>query len=114
MFDFVTQALIRFARQMVQSVMSGLMQQLNIVEEQALNPLKTIVQSVVGGVWRGKGADAFVEEVSSLAIPGVGQVMDQVRTFHGNLQRATEIMDQADADANRLVQGIADTFGNVF
>jgi uncharacterized protein YukE len=106
-------ALIRFARQMVQSVLSALTQQLNIVEEQALNPMRMVIQAVTGGVWRGAGADAFVEEVSSLMIPGVGQVTDQVRTFQSNVQRATEIMDQADADSTRLVQGVVDTFSNI-
>ena len=40
--------------------------------------MRAMVQAVTGGIWVGNGANAFVEEVSSLMIPGVGQVMSHV------------------------------------
>ena len=86
--------LIRMARAILQRVLSELMQVLNIVREQALAPMRMMVQQVTGGIWIGQGANAFVEEVSSLMIPGVGKVMDQVSTMSNNLRRAQEIMDQ--------------------
>ena len=62
--------LIRMARAILQRVLSELMQVLNIVREQALAPMRMMVQQVTGGIWIGQGANAFVEEVSSLMIPG--------------------------------------------
>lgn len=112
--DFISRAVIRFALRVVESVTAELARQINVVEEEALNPLKVIVQSVTDGVWRGKGADAFVEEVSNLAIPGLGQVGDGIRTFQGNVERASQIMTEADAQASQLVQGVVDKFGDVF
>ncbi len=56
--------LLKLARQVVESVMGQLMQQFNVVQEQAMSPMKAMVDQVVGGVWVGDGADAFVEEVS--------------------------------------------------
>jgi hypothetical protein len=82
MFGFVKKALIRLARKVVQGVMSQLMQQLNVVQDQALAPMRTMVQAVIGGIWIGEGANAFVEEVSNLMIPGVGQVMDNISFIH--------------------------------
>lgn len=61
--------LLRFARQVVANVLSQLTQQLNIVQQQALQPMRTMIQQVTGGVWVGDGANAFVQEVSSLMIP---------------------------------------------
>lgn len=107
-------ALLRFARAVVQSVLSQLTQQLNIVQEAAMAPMRAMVQAVTGGVWVGKGADAFVQEVSSLMIPGVGQVMQHIQGVQSNLNRATEIIDKADNDVNSMVNQVSDVFEGIF
>jgi uncharacterized protein YukE len=108
------QALLRFARQIVQSVLGQLTQQLNVVEEMALSPMKMMVQQVTGGVWKGKGANAFVEEVSSLMIPGVGTVGQHIRMVSTNLKRASDIIDRADEQVNSLSKAIGDQFGSIY
>lgn len=112
--SMTTRALLRFARQVVQNVLSQLNQQLNIVESAALSPMRTMVQQVSNGVWRGQGANAFVDEVSSLMIPGVGQVGQHITFVSTNLQRASDIIDQADAQVNSLVNQVDDLFGSVY
>ncbi len=107
----VRSALIRLARAVVQSVLSQLMQQLNIVQEQGLQPMRMMIQAVTDGVWRGEGANAFVEEVSSLMIPGVGQVADDIQMVHNNLNNAVDVIDNADAQVNQLISSrLGDTF----
>ncbi|MBK8051549.1 MAG: hypothetical protein IPK16_33355 [Anaerolineales bacterium] len=101
------------ARKILENVLSGLMQQLNIVQDQALAPMRAMVQQVVGGIWIGQGANAFVEEVSSLMIPGVGQVMDHITFMSSNLQRAMDIIDDADKQAQSMASSLGDTFGNI-
>jgi hypothetical protein len=94
--------------------MSQMMQQFNIVQDQALAPMRRMVQAVTGGIWVGDGADAFVEEVSSLMIPGIGQVMDHIQTVHNNLQNACDVIDQADSQVTSKVNGLADIFGAIY
>lgn len=106
--------LLRFARQVVANVSAQLNQQFNIVEQAAMAPLRAIVGQVTGGVWRGDGANKFVEEITQMMIPGVGQVGTQIRTLNGNLQRAAAVMEQADAQVTSLVRGLADTFGAIY
>jgi uncharacterized protein YukE len=106
-------SLLRFAMQVVQSVQQQFTQQLNVVTEQAFNPMQQVLQQVSNGAWRGVGADAFVDEVSNLTMPGVGIVGEQIRTFQQNLQQAGEIMTQADQAAHQLVQGIEETFSQI-
>ncbi len=112
--DPITKMLIRFARRVVQGVMSQLMQQFNIVQEQALAPMRQMIQAVTGGIWIGDGANAFVEEVSSLMIPGVGKVGEHITTMHKNLQHACDVIDQADSSVNSKVNGLADVFGGIY
>lgn len=114
MFGAIKKALLRLARQVVQGVLSQLMQQLNIVRESALAPMRAIVQQVVGGVWKGDGANAFVEEVSSLMIPGVGQVADHITIMHQNLQRAVDVIDRADQQVHSKANSLGDIFGAIY
>lgn len=107
-------ALIRMARRILQNVLSQLTQQLNVVRDQALSPMRMMVQQVTGGIWIGQGANAFVEEVSSLMIPGVGQVMDHITFMNTNLQRASEIIDAADQRVQGMANSLGDTFGAIF
>ena len=110
-FGFIKKMLIRIARKVLEGVMSQLLQQFNIIEDQALSPMRAMVQAVTNGVWRGEGADAFVEEVSSLMIPGVGRVGESISTMRNNIQFALDTMDRADEAVDQLVKSrLFDTF----
>jgi len=106
--------LIRIARKVVESVLSQLTQQMNIVEQMAKAPMQAIIQQVVGGVWIGKGADAFVEEVSTLMIPGANNITQHIGTFSRNLHNAMDIMTQADSQVGNIIGGLNDIFGGIF
>ena len=106
--------LLKFARQIVQNVMQQLMQNFNVVQEEAFNPMQAMVQQVADGIWVGQGADAFVEEVSNIMMPGVGRIGDNINTFNNNLGNAVDVLDQADETVNNVVNGLADLFGSIF
>ncbi len=110
----IMSVLLRFARQVVQNVLSQLTQQFNIVQEQAYSPMQAMIQQVTDGMWVGKGADAFVEEVSSLMMPGVGKIGDGINTFSKNIQNAIDVMDAADEQVSGLVNSLGDLFGGIF
>lgn len=114
MFGAIKKALIRLAKKILQNVLSQLMQQFNVVQEQALSPMRMVVQTVTGGAWIGEGANAFVDEVSSLMIPGVGKVMDNITFVHGNLQFAQDVMEQCDDECNNRLTALGDVFGAIF
>jgi hypothetical protein len=109
--SFMSGILMRMARAVLGNVLSQLTQQLNGVKDQALSPMRAIIQQMTSGVWIGEGANVFVEEVSSLMIPGVGKVGEHISTMSSNLQSARDILDQADEAADRLIQGnLSDAF----
>jgi uncharacterized protein YukE len=110
----IMSVLLRFARQVVQNVLSQLMQQFNVIQEQAFNPMQAMVQQVTDGVWVGKGADAFVEEVSSIMMPGVGKIGDGINRFSKNIQNAVDVMDRADDQVSGFVNSLGDIFGGIF
>ncbi|MBI1294616.1 hypothetical protein GC175_06620 [bacterium] len=106
--------LLRLARQVVAGVMGQLMQQMNIVQQQAYRPMQMMVQQVVGGVWVGKGADAFVQEVQSLMMPNTDQIIQQITRTHRDIQRAVDIIDRADRQVQQRVNALGDVFNAIF
>ena len=109
-----TSILLRFARKVVEGVLSKLGNLINQVTEQAYNPMQQMAQAVTGGIWVGKGADAFVEELQSLMMPNTTQITDTIGIFSKNITSAIDVIDQADNAVNNAVNGIADVFGSIF
>jgi len=104
----------RFARIVVQNVLSQLMKQFNIVREQAYDPMQAMIQQVSDGIWIGKGADAFVDDVSSIMMPGVGKIGDGIDLFSKNVNNAITTMDAADEQVNGIVGSLGDLFNDIF
>ena len=103
--------LLRIARAALANVLSKLTGQFQVIQDLAMNPIRTIVQQVVGGAWTGAGADAFVEEVSTLMIPNVTRVGETVMSLNTNLQQAQQIIDDADESSERLIRSTVAVVG---
>ena len=110
MFGF----LLRVARAVLSTVLSQLTQQLDVVQDQALSPMRMMVQQVTNGVWRGEGANAFVNEVSQMMIPGVGQVGDNITMIIDNIRYAMDVMERADEQVNTVVNSLGDVFDAIY
>jgi hypothetical protein len=110
----ISEGMLRFARQAVEAVTSGLVQQISIVEEQALSPLRTILQQVIGTMWIGEGADAFAEEISSMVIPGIGAVADNIGWLNTGISRAGELISAADRELLAAINEFDDVCSNIF
>lgn len=110
----VRSSLLRFARSVVQNVISQVTQQLNVVSEQAYNQIQNQVRQVVGQVWRGQGADAFAAEINSEVLPNIQRIMESITTINSNINFATDTIDRADEQVRSTVDSLADTFGSVY
>jgi len=102
--------LLQIARAVVAQVQSQLTQQLNIVQNQVEAQFKNYIQTVMGGVWTGRGADAFVESVNKEGMQIVENILTGVTGMNGNITRAVEIMDQADRTCRSAVENLTSTF----
>lgn len=97
--------LLRVAKIVVDSVLTQLTQQQNIVQQLAIAPMNAMVQQVVGGVWIGKGADKFVQEVTQALIPTTKSVDTTIGTMARNIIFARDRIERADQDVIRLIKG---------
>ena len=94
LFDAIN-PLIKIAKQVVKGVQAGIMQQVNIVDTAVKAPVNAMIGQVVGGMWKGEGADAFVEVCKSLVLPEAESIMSTGRTMSGGIGQALDIMEQA-------------------
>lgn len=106
----VRKKLMRLAKRVVSQVTSQLTQQVKVVQDAALQPIRQVIAQVTGGVWRGRGADAFVAELSTLMVPGIGRVAQEITTVHQDVATACEVMERADAQARSAASSLRGAF----
>lgn len=106
--------LFSFIRGVVDSIMSAINAQFRMVAETITSPLRQLVQQVVGGAWRGDGANRFVAEMTSEVIPALVNIANVGFSFGSVLRRATEIINNADRKATQQAQQLYDIFNGIF
>lgn len=106
--------LLKIARAAVDMVLNQIAQQMNICQDLVRNPVQQMVNQVMGGIWIGEGADKFVDEVTSLVIPGSERIYASCQVTTQSIHRALEIMDAADNQVRGLVNDLEGVFQNIF
>lgn len=106
--------IFKLVRSVVNGVISQVMQQAKVVEEVVTSPLRAVINQVVGGMWTGKGADAFVEEMSELVIPALIGIMGSSNRYADAIKKSMEHMDQAENKANGIAQELFGVFQGIF
>ena len=105
--------LVRMAEQVLESVISQHTQQMNIVKDQAAAPMQAAIGKVTGGAWTGVGADAFVDEVSNLHLPGMHKINEHGEGLLKGLFHARDTMKKADQEAQAQVRALEEIFGKI-
>lgn len=77
-------------------------------------PIQEMVSSLGPDVWVGNGADAFAAECQEMAIPETEGIQADSQVIIGNIQRSTQIMDDADAKSQSLADQIAGEFAAIY
>jgi hypothetical protein len=109
-----TKALLRFARSVVRSIVNQTTQQINLVSEQVQTPLNTMVQSVVGGVWRGRGAEAFIQEINGEILPMLSQIVLAFTGVNSNITYSIDSLDQADEQVRSMSHDLGDLYEGIY
>ena len=107
-----------FILKLVYSAVNGVMgminKLLNQITQEITSPLRVMIRNVTGGIWKGDGADRFVNEMNSMVIPGLLSLVGINTSFLGALKKSTEIFQSADKMATSKAKEMEDVFGNIF
>lgn len=106
--------LLRIARAAVEMVLSKIAEQMTILEDMVRAPMQAMVNEVVGGMWIGEGADKFVEEVTSLIIPGAERISASCGVTADSITNGLDIMDRADQQVRGLVNDLDGVFQAIY
>ncbi len=86
----------------------------NLFEAAVIGVAKGIVGQVMGGIWKGNGANRFVEMVNNqfLSLATTGQM--NVQGTGNNLNQAQQIVHDADNMANGIVNELENLFSSIY
>jgi uncharacterized protein YukE len=90
------------------------MKQAYIVMFQVKQPLTTLVNQVVGGVWKGDGATRFVEEMNSVVNAQIDNLEKSIGDYGWQVTNAKETMLNADNQAGKIASSLMDEFKGIY
>lgn len=111
MFGFL---FTKIARKAVDMVLGQLTQQINVLDDIVRAPMQAMIGEVTGGAWVGQGADAFVNELTNMFIPGTDGLKAGVSGISAGIGNALDLLDEADSKAQGIVGDIVDIFDSIF
>jgi WXG100 family type VII secretion target len=97
----------------VDDVANSLMQQANQCEDMS-STVRNQAEGLVGGVWTGADADAFLQEVVTRFIPEVAELVAAIGGFSISLGSAVQIVTVMDDDVIGKANQLYDTFSQVY
>lgn len=106
--------LFKWVEDLVGNVIQQIMKQVNVVQDLVTSPLKGLVGQVVGGAWKGNGANKFTQEMTSMVIPMLANIMTVQTGFADAIKKSQDTMNQAVKQATSIAQGLNDIFNGIF
>ncbi len=94
----------------VSQILSELTSVFNRIGEEALAPVNKIISSVTDGMWKGDGADAFVNELKTLFVPGITGVGTHVTNFSAHISSSVDKIAQGDAAITSTIGKLEEAF----
>ena len=102
-----------FIGDQVEGSMSGWMKQTQVITDQVSNPLNGIINLVGGGIWKGQGADRFVEEMKTQILPMLASLFTINMNFVGAIKKSHERIMLGQQSASQLASGLIDDFNSI-
>ena len=106
--------LFKFVEDLVSNVINQIMKQINVIQEAVTAPLRGLVNEVMGGIWKGDGANRFVQEMLSEVIPMLVNIMGFGTNYANAISKAQNRMNQAINQATSKAQTLFDVFNGIF
>ncbi len=106
--------LFKFIEDAVSSAIGQILKQVNVVQDAVTAPLRGLVNEVMGGMWKGEGANRFVQEMMSEVIPMLVNIMGFNTNFANAISKAQNRMNQAINQATSKALSLNDIFNQIF
>ena len=102
-----------FVGDAIEGIIKTFISQTGLLGQLVESPLKVLIGQVTGGIWKGKGADKFVE-VMNQTLQQLANLGQSNNNFAQGIQKAVGAMEQAFGQATNVVNGLTDIIGGIF
>lgn len=106
--------LFKWVEDLVNDVINQILSQVNIIQDVVTAPLRGLVSAVLGGIWKGEGANRFVQEMTNDVIPMLVNIMGINTNYVNAIKKSQDRMQQAVQQATSQAQSLLDVFGGIF
>jgi uncharacterized phage infection (PIP) family protein YhgE len=106
MFSFIEDA--------IGGIISSILSQFNFIQDLVTTPLRGLVNQVMQGIWKGNGADKFVNEMTQDIIPMIANILTGTQNYANAIKKSQDHMLQGFQQASSIAQGLFDSFNSIF
>jgi hypothetical protein len=99
---------------LIQGAVSSITKQGDMIESAVSAPLKGLVNQVSGGMWKGDGANRFVEEMTNEVIPMLARIFLLNSNFATGINKSHARMLQCFTQTKSQAQTLHDVFTDIF
>jgi hypothetical protein len=103
-----------FIQDVIGGIISSVLSQFNFIQDLITTPLKTMVNQVVQGVWKGNGANKFVAEMTDQVIPMIAGILTGTQNYANAIKKSQDHMLQGFQQASSIANSLNDVFNNIF
>jgi hypothetical protein len=106
--------LFKFVEDLIGNAINQILKQVNVIQDAVTAPLRALVNEVMGGMWKGEGANRFAQEMLSEVIPMLVNIMGFNTNFANAITKSQNRMNQAINQATSKAQSLFDVFNSIF
>jgi hypothetical protein len=103
-----------FLEDAISGIISSILSQFNFIQDAVTAPLRAYINQVMGGMWKGNGAQKFVAEMTNMVIPMVASILTGTQNYANSIKKSQEHMLQGFQQASSIAQSLFDPFNNIF
>lgn len=106
--------MFNWAQDLVMGFLGDWVNKLTGITDLILNPIAQIAKNVQGGsIWKGRGANKFVEELTGNTKSELTQVETIGKQWHDSIKKASDVIFQAMQSTNQMVAGLMDDVNKI-
>lgn len=93
---------------------SQITKQADVITSSVTSPLKGLINGVSGGMWKGDGANRFVQEMTNDVLPMLAKIFIAHSSFASGLKKSHDRMQDAFKQSASIAHTLTDVFSSIF
>lgn len=106
--------LFKFIRKAVDGALNQITGQLKSVQDQVESPINSLLGKMIGGSWEGEDADAMANEITTVVLPMVADLIAAIAGMNTGISQAANLIEDTDKKAHGVVEDLVGVFGSIF